>query len=554
MTVNDFNQHFSTIGRNLAAKFDSSIDGDIGSSCSSSMFLTPVTVSEIFLHITSLKPSNVSGHDNITNNMLKASACVIAEFLTHLINQCFLIGVFPSSLKIARVIPILKSGDMQNPNNYRPISILPSLSKIFEKAIHKRLDKFFEQNKLLFSKQFGFRKSKSTKDALSSVLEYITKNIDGKKSVAGIFLDLSKAFDTVNHDVLLLKLENYGVRGIVKDLVASYLSSRQQYVQVGCDKSKCQNIVLGVPQGSVLGPILFNIYINDMHRSLTHDSSHLTLFADDAALFSESDHDPTHQMQIDCDNIKKWLDKNKLTLNTSKTFLIKFNKLSRYKTKLTIVNKEIEEVSSSKYLGLVIDKNLNFKDHIKDICSKMAKFCGFLKFASPTLNLENRVKFYNYYVKPVIEYGLRYYGSTSATNLKPILLMQKRMIRIIYQKSFRYPTDTLFQISKIATVYELYAIELLKFLTNLNLESLSHPVQYNTRSRSRGLLRPMTFRSTVRRNFYENRAVNLYNKLKNLMEWPNSIHNSTSYKKKAFIKHCSELFIVGNSDIKEVVF
>lgn len=219
------------------------------------LFLEPATPSEILSVIQSLKPSNSVGSDGISTSFLKHYAPFLAEPLSELSNDILSEGVFPDELKLARVVPVHKKGSRADVGNYRPISILPSLSKIFEKLILLRL---------LHPLQFGFRRGRSTTLALMNVTEQIKRNIEAKSFTMGIFADLTKAFDMLDHDILLKRAERYGIRGAPLRLLQNYLSNRRQYVSVSGHNSDIKFLTTGGPQGSLLGPFLFLVYINDL--------------------------------------------------------------------------------------------------------------------------------------------------------------------------------------------------------------------------------------------------------------------------------------------------
>ena len=244
--------------------------------------LSPVSYDEVLKEIKKLNPKKAAGPDSIGGKVILLCPEIFAFNLTHIFNKYIELGKYPEAMKLAKVIPIYKKGDHSIPSNYRPISLLSTFNKIFEKLICKRLRHFLEVNNLLYEFQFGFRRLFSTTLSLVEITDSIRGLIDEGNYVLSLFVDFTKAFDTVDHEILLQKLNYYGIRGHANDFLRSYLSDRKQYTVVGNKSSEIENISCGVPQGSVLGPLLFLLYVNDLHKCI--DDALTRLFADDTGL------------------------------------------------------------------------------------------------------------------------------------------------------------------------------------------------------------------------------------------------------------------------------
>ena len=293
---------------------------------------------------------------------------IILKPLTVIINQCLKISIFPNQLKKAKIVPIFKSGDDTLFTNYRPISLLPSSSKVVEKVIFIQLYAYFETNGLFYGSQYGFRKRHSTEFAALELVDKLLNMMDKGQVPLGIFLDLSKAFDTLDHNILMKKLEFYGVSDGPGKLLESYLSNRKQFVVFDDIKSQVLDIKTMVPQGFILGPLLFLIYITDIVKSSSFFK--FILFADDTTLFAPintNNKETANIINVELEKLITWLKLNKLSLNFSKTKFCIFHKVQRKVSipEIQIENTVIGNTKVVDFLGFRLDENLNWNDHIK---------------------------------------------------------------------------------------------------------------------------------------------------------------------------------------------
>ena len=369
----EMNNYFASIGINLARNIPDGTTNPIDFVKQSNSIFKFKRIVSTQVHNLIMKAVNgkATGIDLVPNNLLKVASPVISPHLSEIFNQCIEYGIFPDDLKIGKVVPIFKSGKRDDPGNYRPISILSAFARIFEKLLYEQLHKYFEDNNILGDKQWGFRPIHSTIHALQKSINNWLLNIDKGKTNAVIFLYLKKAFDTVDHDILIKKLSYYGLNGKELSLLQSYLSNRSQCCSVNGKVSNSSSVSCGVPQGSILGP-LYSLFI-----WMTYSKSQIIVIYPCmlhlwAALKGSSD----ISVEIIPDFLKicDWLQANKLSLNIFKTeYMIIGTEKSLIQLgpipKIKVGNRYLDRVTKTKSLGLIIDDNLHWGDHIDDVCS-----------------------------------------------------------------------------------------------------------------------------------------------------------------------------------------
>lgn len=477
--VNDF---FANVGKNLAAKITK--DVEIGSeelknnsNIVNSFGLVETTETEIISLINALKTDSSTGWDDISSRIIKQNQLSLIKPLVYICNLSFNTAVFPKAFKRSVILPVHKNGDKMAATNYRPISILPALSKILERAINTRLVNYLEKYNLLSNNQYGFRKGRSTADAVSEVNNFIIGSLDVRKKCLAIFIDLAKAFDTVSIPLLLHKLQNLGVRGKQLDLMKSYLTDRNQCVKIGKFISRDSPVTYGIPQGSILGPTLFLAYLNDICQTELQ-SGKLIAFADDTVLLfqDESWEKVYDKAQLGFNLISKQLYKNILTLNTDKTKYMKFylKKITRpgstnsslqlrahtanclQRTTPNCVDCPFLECCDTiKYLGVTLDSMMTYVPHINLLTSRIRKLMAVFKKIKHAANESHIYTIYFALCESLLTYCATAWGGAAKTHLLPLERAQRAVLKVAFSKPYRYSTVDLYADCKLLTVRQL---------------------------------------------------------------------------------------------------
>jgi hypothetical protein len=439
--------------------------------------LQETTLASIVLAVKSLKSTRSEDIYGLSSHLLKHIIDIIHEPLGVLINHSPIQGFFPDCLKRAVIVPVYKKGDKKDLGNYRPIALLPVLSKVFELILKEQLNNHLNKFDIIHDSQFGFRQGKNTTDAIVHIVNQIYNNFENRNLTLVTFMDISKAFDTISHSLLLSKLQDYGINGIANDIFKSYLLNRKQTVKINGKFSQERSIHRGVPQGSVLGPILFVLYMNDFPNALIGST---TLYADDATILTT--HHDLDSLKAECNinmnNAQRWLTENDLVLNESKTVNIMFS-LNKNITNMNSIN-------NTKYLGIYIDNSLTWNNHIDKIISRLSKSVFIMRKIKDCLTINCLQLVYLGYFHSVITYGILLWGIASRTS--EVFLWQKKALRILLNLPCYESCRGGFKKLNIMTVYSLFVYQLLIYM-KINLASFNtNDTYYQFETRGKNLI------------------------------------------------------------------
>lgn len=488
--------------------------------------------------------SSSSGTDNVNLQVLKDSFEITGEYLLNIINESFQNGECPRCWKQSVVVPIPKISGTTKAEEYRPINMLPIYEKVLEIIVKDQCLEYLNNERILIEEQSGFRQIHSCESALNLLLYKWKRMVEEKKTIIVLFLDLKRAFETISRPIMLRKLREYGIAGKVLSWFESYLSSRTQICQYNGKTSVPKQVPLGVPQGSVLGPLLFILYINDMKKAIKYCD--LNLFADDTVLFI-AEQDPkeaVRKIREDIVTLTKWLKFKKLKLNVQKTkSMIITNKKQIDLDELTleIDGSVIERVEVFKYLGVYIDHKLTFKKHIDNLVKKVARKYGMLVRLRSQLTFWSKIFLYKSLIAPHIDYCSSVLFLASETHLRRLQKLQNKFMRLILNCNKYTPIRTMLEtlqwqsikqriiFNVLVLVYKLTKNLLPEYLTNIIVRGRD---VHQHRTRQIDDLRVVPFTMTTNQKSVYYNGIRIFNQL------PLEIKNSRTTQE--FKRNCSE--------------
>jgi hypothetical protein len=453
-----------------------------------------VTNQQVSQAVKDIKTKYSYGWDELSSVIVKKCVAELIDPLTYLINCSIKEGIFPNCLKLSIIRPIHKKGSKEDVSNYRPISLIPTFSKIFESLILSQMLNFFTNNNILSNYQHGFRKNRSTITAASNFLHLIHDFLDQGLRTVGIFLDLTKAFDLVNHDLLLKKLERLNIKDASLQLLSTYLINRKQCTKVNhlinnryISFTSClETVIQGVPQGSILGPFLFLVYVNDIKQPIY---TNIVCYADDTSLlFCGKNYDELQNYaSYGITEVTEYFQRQGLLVNKAKSKLLDFKTShSQHNNTNTICDIESDSKDGCKFLGLHLDDSLTWINHINYVCGKICSGLYLLRQMSNLVSADVLKILYYGTIFPFINYGIELWGCAADVHINRILLLQKRAIRIIHGLGKLESCQKFFIDNKYFTVYSLYLYKLILFFVHHNKghQTCSDVHQYNTRNKS----------------------------------------------------------------------
>ena len=423
-----------------------------------------MTKKELYSVIDSLDNNKAAGPGEFSIRLIKSGKLAIGAHLQFALNQCIKENVFPTKMKLAYVTPIFKKGDKLDSTNYRPISVTPSFAKIFERLLLTQIMEFIDKHKIINKEQFGFQKKKSATDAVLELVETVSANLDKSKETVAIFLDLAKAFNSISHNIFLKKIEMYGFSQEAKELLFSFLANRRQKVKLNGVFSDCEILNHGVPQGTVLGPLIFLLYVNDFSSNIS-TTEKVIQFADDTSIVCCGQKGSFHGKVTEIlQKTEEYVEMNRLTLNTNKTELIFFSRDNSDFGSIFYKNEVLTTQKSCRYLGIQIDRNLSFEEQLNKTLKKMAHAIRSIYLIRHQVPLNARILLLKSLVLSHLSFSAIFFQNLSAKNLKRLNRQINWGIKVCFlRKKYDKARDLLIQTKTLPAELIIAKMSLIKF-------------------------------------------------------------------------------------------
>lgn len=494
----------------------------VGNHAAQSMFFTPVTEVEIIEVIQKLPNKKSTGYDEIPITIIKESKEIIAPILTHIVNMSVAQGEFPTNLKLGILIPLFKKGDHKIIENYRPIALLSVLSKIIEKAVAIRVEHYLNSFQLISNCQHGFRAGYSTETSTIEYTQDINNRLDAGCFVVSLLFDLTRAFDTIEHSFISEKLQSLGIRGCINQWFLSFLSNRKMRVKIEDVISEEHDIDIGTPQGSVLGPLIFLLFINDVPNYIS--KAKVLMYADDTCMvISDNTKDGLlEKINTTFKEFETWCNKNRLMINFSKTAIIEYHNQRKvpFNFSFTFNNITFEGSKSVKFLGTNFDCNMSWDTHVNSVCHKMNQCFYLLTVLKSMLDRDTLLQVYYSYAYSAMAYNIVVWGQ--AQQIQRVFILQKRIIRLIFDLPFQTSCRETFSKNKILTTTSIYLLKLLNYMFVHQTKFIKNSAFHSYDTRYKDNLSVIKVAHTFCQKSPNNAGIKYFNKL------PNDIKNSKS--------------------------
>ena len=442
VNIDEMNEHFATVGKGISNTFGEKSFDWRHPDCLYSFDFKDIDSDKILKSLLSLSENSNMDVLDFDAKLLKRAAPYIYESLCILYNASLISGTIPDDWKVARTTPVYKGkGSKTDKNNYRPISVVSHVAKIIEKAVQSQLIEYLIDHDMINVDQSAFLSNHSTLTSLHRVIDDFYEALNEKEKVAACFLDISKCFDCIDYDLLMFKLEKYGVKNNQLKWFRSYITNRRQTIQYNGKLSNYRNLTIGIPQGSALGPTLFLIFINDISEYVKNGTCNI--FADDVVIYvtAANDIEVNLRLQENLNEVNKWYLSNRLRVNIEKTKVMLLKSQSLDELNITIGGKKLEQVKIMKYLGLTIDDELKWNIHINNLCKYIAYKTHFLAKLRKYLNSNLLNTLYKSIIQPCYDYACSVWGNCPDVCRRKLLRIQKRAARIV-TGNFDYETSS----------------------------------------------------------------------------------------------------------------